>query len=84
MEGVQWVSSTRRWIGSRQEVGLAKTIIEVFQDLMPRVQFLKGAAGRGARMSRPEPVAGCAVARAGRPAVVVLHDAVPRSHSHRA
>jgi hypothetical protein len=53
MEGVQWVVYDPQMGGSRKEVGLAKSIIEVFQDLMPRVQFLPGAAGRGARMSRP-------------------------------
>jgi hypothetical protein len=53
MEGVQWVVFDPSMDSSRQEHALAKTIIEVFQDAMPRVQFLKGAAGRPARLSRP-------------------------------
>ncbi len=54
MEGLQWVVYDPQMSGSRKEVGLAKSIIEVFQDAMPRVQFLSGAAGRQARLSRPQ------------------------------
>ncbi len=53
MEGLQWVVYDPQMKGSRREMGLAKTIIEVFQDAMPRVQFLAGAGGRASRVSRP-------------------------------
>jgi hypothetical protein len=53
MEGLQWVVYDPQMKGSRQEMGLAKSIIEVYQDLMPRVPFLAGAGGRQARVSRP-------------------------------
>jgi hypothetical protein len=53
LEGLQWVVYDPQMKGSRQEMGLAKTIIEVYQDHNPRVQFLAGAAGRQARLSRP-------------------------------
>ena len=53
VEGLQWVVFDPSMDSSRKEHGLAKTIIEVYQDTMPRVPFLPGAAGRGARLSRP-------------------------------
>lgn len=53
MDGLQWVVYDPSMKNSRQEMGLAKAIIEVYQDAMPRVQFLSGAAGRPARLSRP-------------------------------
>jgi hypothetical protein len=53
LEGLQWVVFDPQMDSSRQEHALAKTIIEVFQDINPRVQFLKGAGGRPARLSRP-------------------------------
>lgn len=53
MDGVQWIVYDPIIKGSRMEYGLAKTIVEVYQDAMPRVQFLPGAAGRQARLSRP-------------------------------
>lgn len=54
MEGLQWVVYDPQMANSRAEMGLAKSIIEVYQDAMPRVQFLAGAKGRGARLSRPQ------------------------------
>jgi hypothetical protein len=66
IEGLQWVVYDPQMAGSRQEMGLAKTIIEVYQDAMPRVQFLAGAAGRQARALAAEPLAGRARGRARR------------------
>lgn len=54
LEGMQWTVYDPQMKGSRQEMGLAKSIIEVFQDVNPRVQFLSGAGGRQARVSRPQ------------------------------
>jgi len=53
MEGIQWIVYDPQMKSSRMETGLAKSIIEVYQDENPRVQFLQGAAGRPARLSRP-------------------------------
>jgi hypothetical protein len=54
LEGLQWCVYDPAMGGSRQEVGLAKSIIEVYQDeTHHKVQFLAGAGGRSARMSRP-------------------------------
>jgi hypothetical protein len=53
MEGLQWLVYDPIIKGSRQENGIAKSILEVYQDAMPRVQFLAGVATRAARMSRP-------------------------------
>jgi hypothetical protein len=53
-DGLQWIVYDPEMKGSRKEVGLAKSIIEVYNDACQnRVQFLEGAAGRSARMSRP-------------------------------
>jgi phage terminase large subunit len=52
-EGLQWIVYDPSMKGSRKEQGLAKSIIEVYHDECPRVAFLQGAAGRSARMSRP-------------------------------
>ncbi len=54
MEGLEWIVMDPAMWNNRQEMGLAKSIAEVYQDTMPRVQFRKGAAGRGARVSRPQ------------------------------
>ena len=54
MEGVEWVVMDPAMWNTREEMGLAKSIAEVYTDTMPRVQFRKGAAGRGARVSRPQ------------------------------
>jgi hypothetical protein len=53
MEGLEWIVMDPSMWNSREETGRAKSIAEVYQDTMPRVQFMRGAAGRGARMSRP-------------------------------
>ncbi|MGE0590904.1 MAG: terminase family protein [Vicinamibacterales bacterium] len=54
LEGLEWVVYDPAMKGSRTEVGLAKSIIEVYQDeTHQKVQFLQGAGGRSARMSRP-------------------------------
>lgn len=53
MEGLQWIVYDPLIRGSRQEQGLSKSILEVYQDAMPRVQFLAGVATRQARLSRP-------------------------------
>lgn len=53
MEGIEWIVMDPSMWNSREEQGLAKSIAEVYTDTMPRVQFQKGAAGRGARLSRP-------------------------------
>ena len=53
MEGVQWIVYDPSMKNSRQEGGLAKSIIEVYQDKNPRVQFLPGSApGRRAYRAR--------------------------------
>lgn len=54
LDGLQWIVYEPMMGGSRQEVGLAKSILEVYQDgTKHKVQFLQGAGGRSARMSRP-------------------------------
>jgi len=54
LEGLEWVVYDPQMGGSRQEMGLAKSIIEVYQEeTHQKVQFLSGAGGRSARMSRP-------------------------------
>lgn len=57
LEGNNW---TPEWVvmdpamwNSRAETGLAKSIAEVYQDILGSVVLKKGAAGRPARMSRP-------------------------------
>lgn len=54
LEGLEWIVYEPVMGGSRQEQGLAKTIIEVYRDeTHNKIQFTCGAAGRSARMSRP-------------------------------
>lgn len=53
MEGLQWIVYDPSIGGSRQEQGLAKSILEVFRDELPRVAWIAGAGGRAARLSRP-------------------------------
>lgn len=54
LEGLQWVVYDPSMASSRAETGLAKSIIEVYQDeTHHKVQFLSGAGGRPARKSRP-------------------------------
>lgn len=53
MEGLEWVVMDPAMWNNRQEMGLARSNAEVYMDVMPRVQFRKGAAGRQARQSRP-------------------------------
>jgi hypothetical protein len=54
LQGLQWVVYDPAMRNSRQETGLSKSVAEVYQDAMPRVQFRAGAAGRPARVSRPQ------------------------------
>lgn len=54
IEGLQWVVMDPAMWASRQEAGLAQSVAEVYQVEMPRVQFRRGAAGRSARVSRPQ------------------------------
>jgi hypothetical protein len=53
MDGLEWIVMDPSMWNTRQEMGLAKSIAEVYMDILPRVQIQKGAAGRGARLSRP-------------------------------
>jgi hypothetical protein len=54
LEGLEYIVYEPVMSGSRLENGLAKSIIEVYQDeTQHKVQFLQGAGGRSARMSRP-------------------------------
>lgn len=53
MSGLQWIVMDPAMWNNRQEMGLAKSIAEVYQDTLQRAQITKGAAGRGARLSRP-------------------------------
>jgi hypothetical protein len=54
LDGLEWIVYDPQMGGSRKEQGLAKSIIEVYQDeTQHKVQFLAGASGRPARMSRP-------------------------------
>lgn len=54
LKGLQWIVYDPAMSGSRAEDGLAKSIIEVYGDACQhKVQFMPGAGGRAARMSRP-------------------------------
>lgn len=54
IEGLQWIVYDPIIDASRQEMGLAKSIKEVYIDeLGPRVQLIAGAATRAGRMARP-------------------------------
>lgn len=54
LDGLEWIVFDPAMSGSRREDGLAKSIIEVYQDeTQGKVQFIPGAGGRSARMSRP-------------------------------
>jgi hypothetical protein len=50
-----WIVGDPAMWNSRQEMGISKSVAEVYQDVLSPigVTFLKGAAGRGARVSRP-------------------------------
>jgi hypothetical protein len=57
LEGHHWqpewmVMDPAMW-NSRKESGLAKSIAEVYMDILPNIIIKPGAAGRPARMSRP-------------------------------
>lgn len=50
-----WVVLEPMMYGSRREMGVAKTIAEVYADVLGGVtQLLQGAGGRAVRMSRPQ------------------------------
>jgi hypothetical protein len=54
LDGLEYIVYEPMMGGSRKEVGLAKSILEVYQDeTQHKVQFVQGAGGRSARMSRP-------------------------------
>ena len=54
LDGLDWIVYEPMMGGSRAEQGLAKSIIEVYRDeTKGKVQFIQGAGGRAARMSRP-------------------------------
>lgn len=53
MEGLQWIVYEPVMGQSRMEQGLAKSVIEVYKDAMPRVHFQLGVATRNTRVSRP-------------------------------
>lgn len=50
-----WIVLEPVMYGSRREQGLAKSIAEVYADvLLPTCQLIQGAGGRSARLSRPQ------------------------------
>lgn len=52
--GLEWIVYDPQMRGSRMEMGLAKSIIETYGDVLPSgVPLLQGAGGRSARISRP-------------------------------
>lgn len=54
LQGLQWIVYDPGMKGSRAEDGLAKSIIEVYQDeTKHKIQFIAGAGGRASRTSRP-------------------------------
>jgi hypothetical protein len=57
MKRPEWVVMDPSMWNSRKEMGLAKSIAEVYQDILGaplHIQLMPGAAGRPARISRPQ------------------------------
>lgn len=53
LEGLQWIVYDPSMKAARAEHILAKSIIENYQDIVSEAQFLSGAGGAQARLSRP-------------------------------